>query len=409
MKKTMKLILLLTLILPGPFLIGQGILLEDFENTSCNTGNSCNGYITTACFTGTGGSSHGSPNIDGPFSYCGSGSGSMHLGMNSGDLSGEGFFVDYEFLADGIYEIEFQTFITYGTVAPPAVSPYVLEVIATSGLTHNIDQCSGMPPTVSNSENTTAPIPLAMLSGSDGSCVTTTLTYCPSEDFEQLWIFPTNSGTGGADGLIIQMDDLKVSELCPPFEIFDDPIADIVPGLTQRQLYIETISNSSAYVENDPNQDTELRAGEYILFYPKTFLSAQGNDEFLARILPCGGGCSSNKSLVNFEKNSFQASNFDKGQGRSATGEKQAYKVRLDKIQIAPNPAHDLVSIQIPHTFNSTSQILIYSIDGSLQIRYDEILAGDTARIDVSQFSKGIYLVKIINGATISTEKLIIE
>ncbi|SCY38913.1 Por secretion system C-terminal sorting domain-containing protein [Nonlabens sp. Hel1_33_55] len=74
----------------------------------------------------------------------------------------------------------------------------------------------------------------------------------------------------------------------------------------------------------------------------------------------------------------------------------------LDKVRLFPNPASDLVSIQ---SVNPIDTIEIYSMLGS------QIQASLTSNnsFSVSGLSSGIYLVKMVSGASVSTKRLIVK
>ncbi len=79
------------------------------------------------------------------------------------------------------------------------------------------------------------------------------------------------------------------------------------------------------------------------------------------------------------------------------------YKANL---KVYPNPTSGLFSIE--YMQNKKATINIYNISG--QLIHSETLAGNTTKqIDLSNYSKGVYLIKIYNAEMIEIQKLVIE
>jgi len=71
---------------------------------------------------------------------------------------------------------------------------------------------------------------------------------------------------------------------------------------------------------------------------------------------------------------------------------------------IYPNPATNFVNF----TFDqSVSQLIIYSITG--EIIYQSSITDSYMNLDVSNWSKGVYLVKLVSDENVSSTKLVIE
>lgn len=68
-----------------------------------------------------------------------------------------------------------------------------------------------------------------------------------------------------------------------------------------------------------------------------------------------------------------------------------------NKVLLFPNPVKDILTIQLPET-GSPAQIQIYRLNGSLI--YSAALQGPVARVDVSAFEKGWYVVNIMHEGT---------
>jgi len=79
------------------------------------------------------------------------------------------------------------------------------------------------------------------------------------------------------------------------------------------------------------------------------------------------------------------------------------------KVEIYPNPVHDVVSIKLPQAFNQSVQIEVYNEVGSLV--YSQKMRNEnqqTFQIDsFSKLAKGFYFIKIFDKEKSYTEKLI--
>lgn len=73
-----------------------------------------------------------------------------------------------------------------------------------------------------------------------------------------------------------------------------------------------------------------------------------------------------------------------------------------DKLKIFPNPVKDKLYIS---QLNEKSDVEIYNLQGSLMLKDNKVLDGKS--IDVSDFQKGIYLVKIIGNDIVKTTSFI--
>ena len=73
-------------------------------------------------------------------------------------------------------------------------------------------------------------------------------------------------------------------------------------------------------------------------------------------------------------------------------------------IDIYPNPANDIVNIEIENPDNAT--IEIYNVSGRLV--FSRKLNSGAGKIDISGLLEGMYFVKVSNGNNVSIEKLIV-
>lgn len=79
--------------------------------------------------------------------------------------------------------------------------------------------------------------------------------------------------------------------------------------------------------------------------------------------------------------------------------------VELENLQIYPNPAKDIVFIELPAGLTGTSRISLYDMQGRLVV--DKTFSENTIQLDVKPLRAGVYNI-VLNGKTTSTEKLIV-
>jgi hypothetical protein len=76
-----------------------------------------------------------------------------------------------------------------------------------------------------------------------------------------------------------------------------------------------------------------------------------------------------------------------------------------DNIQVYPNPASDVVNIQLPTDGSLVSRIRIYDIQGRLII--DKTFSTSTVKIDLKPLQNGVYQM-VVNGNTTSAKTLVV-
>jgi len=76
-------------------------------------------------------------------------------------------------------------------------------------------------------------------------------------------------------------------------------------------------------------------------------------------------------------------------------------------ISIYPNPATDLVTIKFHEEMNTSFTYELTDITGKIIQR--EMLTSDQTEINISKFSKGIYMMKISNEESIHTYRLVVQ
>jgi OmpA-OmpF porin, OOP family len=77
----------------------------------------------------------------------------------------------------------------------------------------------------------------------------------------------------------------------------------------------------------------------------------------------------------------------------------------FQKIRLHPNPAQDLLTIDV-HA--GTNQIAVYSMDGRKVFEFSKIYnSNQELTLDISAYSKGTYILKIINNDQLRTAKFL--
>lgn len=79
--------------------------------------------------------------------------------------------------------------------------------------------------------------------------------------------------------------------------------------------------------------------------------------------------------------------------------------VELENLQIYPNPAKDIVFIELHAGLPGTSRVSLYDLQGRLVL--DKTFKNNAIQLDVKPLQAGVYNI-VLNGKTTSTEKLIV-
>jgi hypothetical protein len=82
----------------------------------------------------------------------------------------------------------------------------------------------------------------------------------------------------------------------------------------------------------------------------------------------------------------------------------EEYKLENQNLSIYPNPAKDKISI---YSDSTVEKVLVYNIFGKLV--YKSSKDSKNLTVDISNFSKGIYLVKVFSGGFSKTKKIVKE
>jgi hypothetical protein len=75
------------------------------------------------------------------------------------------------------------------------------------------------------------------------------------------------------------------------------------------------------------------------------------------------------------------------------------------EIQIYPNPASDMVTIELATALSGTSRVSLYDMQGRLVL--DKTFSEKSIRLNVKPLQAGVYQI-VLNGETTSTEKLVV-
>ena len=84
-----------------------------------------------------------------------------------------------------------------------------------------------------------------------------------------------------------------------------------------------------------------------------------------------------------------------------------------DEIRVLPNPASDHINLSFVPKYSGSSKIIISALDGKRLIEIDYGLTQASnkylKRIDMSKLANGIYVVQVINGAKMTTKKIVVQ
>ncbi|MFM2361363.1 MAG: hypothetical protein RLZZ316_265, partial [Bacteroidota bacterium] len=77
-------------------------------------------------------------------------------------------------------------------------------------------------------------------------------------------------------------------------------------------------------------------------------------------------------------------------------------------VRITPNPASTLINVAV---FNAADAVTVQLIDGTGKVVKQQRLSNlqQNTSIDVQGLAKGIYTVKLVSNAAITTEKIMIQ
>jgi hypothetical protein len=78
---------------------------------------------------------------------------------------------------------------------------------------------------------------------------------------------------------------------------------------------------------------------------------------------------------------------------------------KKDVLSIYPNPSDDIINIEFENINNAT--IEIYNV--SRKLIFSKSINSNVEKINISNFSKGIYIVKVIQNSAINTGKVVVR
>lgn len=75
-------------------------------------------------------------------------------------------------------------------------------------------------------------------------------------------------------------------------------------------------------------------------------------------------------------------------------------------VSISPNPASTYINVELSGN-NNSSRVIVSDLNGKMV--YSQITTAPKLQINTSTFSKGMYIVKVINGTEVNTSKVMIQ
>ncbi|MEZ4886108.1 MAG: T9SS type A sorting domain-containing protein [Chitinophagales bacterium] len=77
-------------------------------------------------------------------------------------------------------------------------------------------------------------------------------------------------------------------------------------------------------------------------------------------------------------------------------------------IRFYPNPSQQTIFVELPISFNGNTHIEVYSVEGKI-LQNSKLENKKTVEIDVSHYPRGIYYLKVKVGASVWTEKVVVQ
>jgi len=97
---------------------------------------------------------------------------------------------------------------------------------------------------------------------------------------------------------------------------------------------------------------------------------------------------------------------FDKNCGFLAVG---LNNPEFSKLEVFPNPAMDVITVQLPAEFNRAELLTFYNTLGEIVMQKDISASGNSFAIDVSTLNRGLYFLNISSSTTNISVKLIVK
>jgi hypothetical protein len=79
------------------------------------------------------------------------------------------------------------------------------------------------------------------------------------------------------------------------------------------------------------------------------------------------------------------------------------------KVEIAPNPSSERISIQLVNSLANSSDLTIMDATGKIILRKGIAANENTIELEVNDLANGLYFVQLKNGEGISNEKFIVQ
>ena len=139
--------------------------------------------------------------------------------------------------------------------------------------------------------------------------------------------------------------------------------------------------------------------------YPSNFLANAANPKTIAITSVNGVGNSLTNKVLNLTSaNAARMSD--------EASEEVVKEVLVSSTNIFPNPAHDVVTIELTAVKSGALEMTIYSFNGNVvgKSKTVELQEGlNTVKQDVSSLEKGIYVVRFVNSSNgeVITKKII--
>ncbi len=410
-------LVLVFLLLFSNILLGQILLIEDFESLDCNSG-PCNGHVSNNCFPGWN-TSHGSPSD--PFLDNGFNS-DKALWMaaqgpnifNNGTFTSEGAFTSLSVEEGDCVEFCMMVGINGADVT-------LLDISATSDLVHNTTgPCGELPPNSNNemiATISTTPSSTFGITNWQRVCVTHTFTSSHS----QLWFSPRATNNTANSAVLVDDLVIRIPE-CIDDITFSTPGQSIPPGITQTTNTITTGNPSGGAVRNltSPiSATTELRSSR-ITLTSKTHLTSSNSSSILLKIDPCATDCissltsgpvigQSNKEFI--ESNILNTLNglsetLSKGRfNKMSDNTSRAYSINEaghQSLIIYPNPFEDKIyfnkGVKASWVENNENlNIVVLSLNGSILYRKNNIKTSDLINngLQLNLLHNGTFIIKL--------------
>jgi hypothetical protein len=80
----------------------------------------------------------------------------------------------------------------------------------------------------------------------------------------------------------------------------------------------------------------------------------------------------------------------------------------VSKLTTYPNPAEDRITVALPNKVIETTPIVLYDINGKVVASQSLTIGQWKTEIDLQHLNEGVYIIRVLNGDTISSAKVIV-